>query len=58
MKVQYNDFNAVVPDDMDPNAVFNTLKQTFTELQNGSYNVVVENGEKIMKPFVQSGSKA
>ncbi len=58
MRVKYNDFSSVVPDDSNPAQVFNVLKDTFTELQNGSYNIETENGEKVMKVFLRTGSKA
>ncbi len=58
MRVKYNEFSNVVPDDLDPAAIFNTLKNTFPELSNGTYEVVQENGEKTMKVSVRGGSKA
>lgn len=58
MKVVYNDFSAVVPDDVNPVEVFNQLKSVYAELSNGSYNISTENGEKTMKVFLKTGSKA
>ena len=58
MKVKYKDFTAVVPDETDPTTILNTLKGTFSELSNGSYEIVNEGGEKTMKIFLKTGSKA
>lgn len=58
MRVRYQDINQTVPDDVNPDVVFNTLKQTFSELVNGSYSIVTEGGERVMQVYLRSGSKA
>lgn len=58
MRVKYNDFTSVVPDEVDPAVVFNTLKSNFGELANGAYDVTTEGGEKVMKVYLKTGSKA
>lgn len=58
MRVKYNELNTVVPDDVDPATVFNTLKASFGELSNGEYTIVQEGGEKVMKVSLKTGSKA
>ncbi len=58
MKVKYNDFVSVVPDDVEPATIFNTLKGTFQELANGAYTVDTIAGEKVMNIYLKTGSKA
>lgn len=58
MRVQYGEFRATVDDTTAPADVFATLKQSFTELTNGDFTVGTEAGEKVMKVFLKTGSKA
>lgn len=58
MKVKYNDFVSQVSDDVDPEEIMRTLRQSFSELINGTYSIVTEGGERVMKVFLRTGSKA
>lgn len=59
MRVIYGDqLNTTISDDVSPDDIFATLKDSFNELRNGTYNVTTENGERVMRVTVRAGSKA
>ncbi len=58
MRVKYNDFVSQVSDDMDPNEIMKALRQSFSELLNGTYEILTEGTEKVMKVFLRTGNKA
>ncbi len=59
MKVVYGSvFQTEVADTVDPAAIFNSLKDTYSELKNGTYEVTGTGASRTMTISVKSGKKA
>lgn len=59
MRIIYGDqVNTVVDDSTAPADIMDVMKDTYSELSNGQYNVTTEGGEQVMRITLRSGSKA
>lgn len=59
MRVIYgSDIDMEVSDDLNPAEIMETLKGTYRELDNGTYNITTEGGERVMRISLRSGRKA
>lgn len=59
MRVIYgNEIDTNVNDNVTPEDVMTTLKSSYRELDNATFNVATESGERVMRVSLRSGSKA
>lgn len=59
MRVIYdNEIDTNVNDNVSPDDVMTTLKANYTELNNATYAITTEGGERVMRISLTSGSKA
>ena len=59
MRVIYdNEIDTNVNDSVSPEDVMTTLRANYRELDNATFNIASESGERVMRIALRSGSKA